>query len=270
MATISSDSRVGQAFTEARRQARPALVGYLTAGHPDPATSVEALSRLSTVVDLLEIGVPFSDPVADGPVIQRSSQLALEAGVGLPRVLDMLAGCALSCPVVLFSYFNPILAYGVDRLQRDAAAAGARAILIVDLPGASDDPAEEVLRQGPLDLVPLVAPTTSAERVALLAGRAQGFLYLVGRLGVTGVSANISGELEATVARVCGVSPVPVAVGFGIGTAEHARRVGSLADGVVVGSALVERLERDGVGGMLGLARELRDSLEGLVTEGNR
>lgn len=267
MATISSDSRVSQAFTRARRQGRPALVGYLTAGHPDPDTSADALKQLSTVADLLEVGVPFSDPVADGPVIQRSSQLALEAGVGLPGVLDMLSNCSLSCPVVLFSYFNPILAYGVERLQADAVAAGASAILITDLPGASDEPAEQTLRDGPLDLVPLVAPTTSDARVAVLAGRAQGFLYLVGRLGVTGVSSTIAGELDATVARVRRVSPVPVAVGFGIGSAEHARRVGALADGVVVGSALVERLERDGVGGMLDLAKELRDSLEGLVAE---
>ncbi len=267
LAITSSNSRVTGAFSQAGDEGRAALVGYLTAGHPDRATSAAALAGISEVVDVLEVGVPFSDPVADGQVIQRSSQIALEGGVGLPQVLELLADLDLACPVVLFSYLNPVLSYGVEPLQRDAREVGVDALLLTDLPGGSDDPAEAVLHSGPLDLVPLVAPNTPDRRVAALALRAQGFLYLVGRLGVTGVRSSLAEDLARTVTRVRRVSPVPVAVGFGIGTPEQARVVGSLADGVVVGSALVDTLERRGVTPMLELASELRRSLDGVAPQ---
>jgi tryptophan synthase alpha chain len=179
----------------------------------------------------------------------------------LPRTLELVQRARLSRPVVIFSYVNPILRYGVERFLQDAASLGIAGLLLTDLPAGSDPAIEQQVQQSPLDLIRLVAPTTRADRLARSVAGAQGFLYLVSRLGVTGASATLSGDLEASIARVRAASSLPIAVGFGISTPEQAARVGRLADGVVVGSALVDRLATDGVTGV----RDLLSSLRGAV-----
>ncbi|HEX5830720.1 MAG TPA: tryptophan synthase subunit alpha, partial [Gemmatimonadaceae bacterium] len=192
---------------------------------------------------VVELGVPFSDPMADGPVIQASSQRALEAGITFDRTLELIGRARLGIPVVLFSYLNPVLAAGRDALDR-AAAAGAHGILVTDLPLGADPEREAWLGDGPLAFVRLVAPTTPPQRMAAIARHGGGFVYLISRLGVTGARATLPPELPATIAQVRAVSPLPVCVGFGISTPEQAAQVRRLADGVVVGSALVAAADR--------------------------
>jgi tryptophan synthase alpha chain len=263
--TTSSDTAhaAGLAATWAalRAEGRPALIPYLTAGHPDLDVSLAALRAAEEHADIIEVGVPFSDPLADGPTIQRSTFEALARGMTLARTLELVARARLARPVVLFSYLNPILRYGVERFLRDAGELGVAGLLLTDLP-VGDDPALEArLGGGSLDLVRLVAPTTPPERLPRMLAGASGFVYLVARLGVTGASAALAEDLPATVARVRAATPLPVAVGFGNSTPEQAARVGALADGVVVGSALVDTLAREGVAGAERLLRALRGAL---------
>lgn len=195
--------------------------------------------------DVIEVGVPFSDPLADGPVIQAASHAAIGKGADLAWTLDVVAGFRTRnpTPVVLFSYLNPILRYGVERFIADAASAGASGVLLSDLPLGADPRLEEAFLASRLDLVRLVAPTTSASRARAIAAAARGFLYYVSRTGVTGESAELAAGLADEVARLRDVATVPVAVGFGISTPDQAAAVARIADGVVVGSALVRLLE---------------------------
>ena len=241
--TTSSDV-IAQRFDRLRREDRRALVFYVTAGHPDFEASVALLQGLEAAgADVIEVGVPFSDPMADGPVIQASSQRALDGGMSLDRTLELISRARLTTPVVLFSYLNPVLAAGHDVLQR-AADAGTHGILITDLPLGADAEREEWLGSGPLDFVRLVAPTTPVTRMREITRHGGGFVYLISRLGVTGARQELPSDLPATVAQVRAVSPLPVCVGFGISTPEQAAAVGRLADGVVVGSALVAAADR--------------------------
>jgi tryptophan synthase alpha chain len=223
--------------------------------------SLDALRVADELADVIEVGVPFSDPLADGPTIQRSTFMALEQGMTLAGTLDLVQQARPSRPVVIFSYLNPILRYGVARFLDDAASLGIAGLLLTDLPSGADPDIEDQVQRSPLDLIRLVAPTTRADRLARSVAGAQGFLYLVSRLGVTGASATLATDLEAAIARVRAASPLPIAVGFGISTADQAARVGRLAEGVVVGSALVDRLATDGVAGV----RDLLTSLRGAV-----
>jgi len=257
-----SDALIAAAWARLRKARRPGLVTYLTAGFPTYEVSREALQVADGLADIIEVGVPFSDPLADGPTIQRSTFAALEQGMTLPRTLELVQHARLSSPVVIFSYVNPILRYGVERFLRDAASLGIAGLLLTDLPAGSDPGIEQQVQQSPLDLIRLVAPTTRADRLARSVAGAQGFLYLISRLGVTGASATLSGDLEASIARVRAASPLPIAVGFGISTPEQAARVGRLADGVVVGSALVDRLATGGVAGIRELLSSLRGALD--------
>jgi tryptophan synthase alpha chain len=259
--TTSSDA-IARRFDRLRTENRRALVCYVTAGHPDFDASVALLQGLEAVgVDVIEVGVPFSDPMADGPVIQASSQRALEGGMTFDRTLELIARARLNTPVVLFSYLNPVLAAGPDVLQR-AADAGAHGILITDLPLGADPGLEGWLGEGPLDFVRLVAPTTPVDRMRSIAQHGGGFVYLISRLGVTGARHDLPPELPATVAQVRAVSPLPVCVGFGISTSEQAAAVGRVADGVVVGSALVAAADRS-VDEAVRFARLLRAGLDG-------
>lgn len=236
----------------------------MTAGHPDPAQSLELLEGLGNHgADLIEIGVPFSDPMADGPVIQASSQKALAAGFTLDRTLDLVARARLSVPVVLFSYLNPILAAGPDVLNR-AASAGAHGILITDLPVGADPATENWLGNGPLAYIRLVAPTTPRERMAEIARNGSGFVYLISRLGVTGASEKVSAELPATVALLRSVTELPICVGFGVSTPEQAATIAQYADGVVVGSALVRAADVD-LAKAFQLVSSLRAGLDSVV-----
>lgn len=257
-----SDSAITRAFTDLRARGGTALVPYLTAGYPDPRASGEALRIADELADVLEVGVPFSDPLADGPTIQRSTFQALQQGMTLAGTLELIERCRLRRPVVVFSYLNPILRYGLARFLDDAQGIGIAGLLLTDLPAGGDPAVELAVQRSPLDLIRLIAPTTRPERLAAAVKGAQGFVYLVARLGVTGASRSLAAGLAESIERVRGATRIPVAVGFGISTAEQARSVARLADGVVVGSALVDALGRDGVAGASRFLRELRAGLD--------
>jgi tryptophan synthase alpha chain len=209
---------------------------------------------------VIEVGVPFSDPLADGPVIQRSSQRALDQGMTLAGTLALVAEAAVAVPVVLFSYLNPLLAAGPDVLER-AARSGVQGVLVTDLPVGADATREAWLGAGPLEFVRLVAPTTPPARMAEIARHGRGFVYLISRLGVTGMQEDVARDLPRTVGALRAVCDLPICVGFGISTAAQAREVGALADGIVVGSALVQAAESS-VDDALALVQELRAALD--------
>lgn len=240
-------SRISDAFMRLRSEGRRGFIPFITAGDPDLETTralVVALARAGASV--IELGVPFSDPVADGPTIQRSSERALRRGVGLSDVLAVIADARreTDVPVVLFGYFNPVLQFGVERFADEAARAGADGVLVTDLvPEESADFNAALARRG-LDQIFLVAPTTSDARLRSIAARASGFVYAVSRAGVTGARTDLSLEAARLVARVREVSDLPVAVGFGISTAAHVAEVWIYADAAVVGSALVAEIEK--------------------------
>jgi tryptophan synthase alpha chain len=244
-----------------RAGGRRALVCYATAGHPDPERSIALWQGLEAAgADVLEVGVPFSDPMADGPVIQASSQAALGHGVTLDVALGLVSRAKLGIPVVLFSYLNPLLAAGPEVLRR-AADAGVHGVLVTDLPVGSDAEREAWLGEGPLAFVRLVAPTTPQERMAEIARHGRGFVYLISRLGVTGMSEQLATDLPETIARLRAVCALPICVGFGVSRPEQARAIGALADGVVVGSAIVRAADTS-VDEAVSLARSLRGALD--------
>lgn len=233
-----------------RRERRAALIAFFTAGYPDRAGSLAALRGAAAAgADIIELGIPFSDPLADGPTIQRASQAALAGGMTAAGALSLVREAGLKAPVVLMTYANPVLAYGADRFVRDATAAGASGILLTDVPAGADPALERAVSGSTLALVRLVAPTTPDTRLALALEGAGGFVYLISRLGVTGVRTDAPPELETQVARVRRATSLPVAVGFGITTPDHVRAAARVADGVVVGSALVAEIERGGAEG---------------------
>lgn len=248
-----------------RAAQRRALVCYVTAGHPDRASSLRLLRELPGAgADVIEVGVPFSDPLADGPVIQASSQRALEQGMTLAGTLALVAEARTTAPVVLFTYLNPLIAAGPDVLER-AREAGVHGILITDLPVGADPEREAWLGGGPLEFVRLVAPTTPATRMAEIARHGRGFVYLISRLGVTGVQEELAADLPASIAALRNVCTLPICVGFGVSRPEHARQIGALADGVIVGSAIV-RAADGSVEEALTLVRSLRAALDGAAT----
>jgi len=214
----------------------------------------------SAGADILEVGVPFSDPLADGAVIQASSQKALDQGVRFDQVLDIISRAKLSIPVVLFSYLNPLIRGGSDALQR-AADAGAHGVLVTDLPLGSDPEREAWFGDSPLDFIRLVAPTTPSARMSQIARTGSGFVYLISRLGVTGEQATLSAELPESAARLRAATSLPLCIGFGIATPEHARAAAALGDGVVVGSAIV-RAADESVDAAVALAASLRRGID--------
>jgi tryptophan synthase alpha chain len=260
LATTSSN-RLDQRFALLRASRKKALVCYATAGHPDRARSIELLRGLEDAgADVLEIGVPFSDPMADGPVIQASSQAALDQGMTLDGVLELVSDAKLGIPVVLFGYLNPFLAAGPDALRR-IADAGCDGILVTDLPVGADAELEARVAASDLDFVRLVAPTTPAERIAEIARHGSGFVYLISRLGVTGMRTDIPNDLQQTVDRVRAATTLPICVGFGVSTGEQAGTVARIADGVVVGSAIVKAAETS-VESAIALTRTLRAGID--------
>jgi tryptophan synthase alpha chain len=253
--------RLSERLASQRAAGRSALVAYLTAGFPDPATSVVLMREVAAAgADVLEVGVPFSDPLADGPIIQRSSQVALAHGVTLARSLELVAEAALDIPVVLFSYLNPVLAAGPAALAT-ASAAGVDGLLVTDLPVGADPDREQWLGSSALEFVRLVAPTTPAARMAEIGRHGRGFVYLISRLGVTGERATLPDDLPSTVARLRQATALPICIGFGISTPAQAQQAARLGDGVVVGSALV-RAAGESVGAAVGLTRALRAALD--------
>ncbi len=210
--------------------------------------------------DVIEIGVPFSDPMADGPIIQASSQKALANGMNFDGVLSIVSRARLGVPVILFTYLNPLLAAGHDALTR-AAESGLHGVLVTDLPLGADPEREQWLGEGPLAFIRLVAPTTPAQRMAEIAQHGSGFVYLISRLGVTGVRDQLPVDLPETVKRLRQATDLPICVGFGVSRPEQARAVAALADGVVVGSAIV-RAADEGVPSAIALASSLRAAMD--------
>lgn len=230
-----------------RRERRAALITFFTAGYPDRAGCLAALRGAAAAgADIIELGIPFSDPLADGPTIQRASQAALSGGMTAAGALALVREAGLKVPVVLMTYANPVLAYGADRFVKDAAAAGAAGVLLTDVPAGADPGLEGAVSRSSLALVRLVAPTTTDSRLSAALQGAGGFVYLISRLGVTGARADAPQDLDAQVARIRKVTSLPIAVGFGISTPDHVRAAARSADGVVVGSALVSEIERAG------------------------
>jgi tryptophan synthase alpha chain len=257
-----SESRLAPAWSAVRTRGRAALIPYLTAGYPSAAASAEALHAADEVCDIIEVGVPFSDPLADGPTIQRSTFEALRQGMTLAGTLQLIDQAQVRRPVVVFSYLNPILRYGVERFLREADALGVAGLLLTDLPAGSDPGVETAIQQSPLDLIRLIAPTTRAERLAQAVAGAEGFVYLVARLGVTGATPSLAAGLADSIALVRRATSLPVAVGFGISTPQQAAAVARLADGVVVGSALVDLLGTGGVAAARRFLEDLRAALD--------
>lgn len=253
-------------FAQAKAEHRAAFLPYFPIGFPTYAESVDAIEAMAREgVDGFEIGMPFSDPLADGPVIQAATQVALENGVTVRACLGAvreLRARGVTQPMLLMGYFNPMLAYGVDAFARDARLAGAQGIIVPDLPVEEAAVVAEACRREGLALVSFLAPTSSDERVAMVAKQATGFIYVVSFTGVTGSRTELPDDLKAFIERVrlnCG--NVPLVLGFGISTPEQARMVGSLMDGFIVGTALV-RVGKEGVEAVRALAGSLRRALE--------
>jgi tryptophan synthase alpha chain len=247
---VAPRDKVSAAIQAAARQGRPALVGFLTAGFPTRLGFKDNLAAVASVCDVVEIGVPFSDPMADGTTIQRASFAALTDGVTLPWILEELASLTErhSAPILLMSYLNPLLKLGLDALPRAAAAAGVAGFIVPDLPFEESGDLKRALELEGLALVQMVTPVTPPDRLAMLCREAQGFVYAVTLTGTTGARKGSSTEVPIEVLeymdRVKRCSSVPVCAGFGIRSREHVARFAGHVDGVVVGSALVEVLER--------------------------
>jgi tryptophan synthase alpha chain len=243
---VTQASRIAARLARRKAEGKPAFVAFLTAGDPSLERTVEAALELDAVgVDVLELGVPFSDPLADGPVIQRSSERALARGITLARVLEAVARIRERCelPLVLFSYLNPLLQRGLARVAADAKAAGVDGVLVTDLPPEEADAWIGAARAAGLDTIFLAAPTSPDARLRLVAQASRGFVYAISRTGVTGERQALSDDARPLVARLRAQSDVPVALGFGISTPEQVGEAARVADAVVVGSALVRFLE---------------------------
>ena len=264
-----SQTRIGRLFERLREQRRPALIAYITAGDPSPDRTAGLIAALERGgADLIELGVPFSDPIADGPVIQRGSDRALKAGTRVATVLEIAADIRKrsEIPLLLFTYMNPIMRYGLETLARDAVARGVDGCLLTDLSVEEAEPYTRAMRSAGLDTVFLAAPTSTPRRLELVARYSTGFVYLVSRTGVTGERANVSATVGPLIAAMRKASNLPLAVGFGISTANQVREVGLLADGVAVGSAFVRLIEQNAASDQLetrleALARELSSGL---------
>ena len=235
-------SRIGDTFAALRREGRPGLITFTTAGDPDLPRSAEILKALDRAgADVLEVGVPFSDPLADGPVIQRATERALAAGSSLRAALSLIEQVrpAVKAPIVVFSYVNPLMRMGIEAFARRAAAAGVDGVLTLDLPIEEAGEFRETLASAGLDTIFLLSPTTTDLRIRKAAELGRGFLYGISRLGVTGARAEVSASAEALVRRIRAHTELPIALGFGISRPEHVAEVAAYADAAVVGSALV-------------------------------
>jgi tryptophan synthase alpha chain len=240
-------NRIRNKFAELKRTSDSGFIPFITAGDPDLGTTELLLIELARAgADIIELGVPFSDPVADGEVIQRASERALRNGVTLSHALDCAAHVRsrIGTPMVLFSYFNPLLQFGEEQLSRAAKAAGIDGVLVTDLIPEEAGSWIERLYQNDLDPIFLVAPTTSDERLAQIAQHARGFIYAISRAGVTGTRDALTRDAEELVCRIRAVSDLPVVVGFGISTNEQVKEVWRFADAAVIGSAIVSEIER--------------------------
>jgi len=242
-------TRIADTFARMRAEKRPGLVTYVTAGDPDLAATIEILRALDGAgADVIELGVPFSDPLADGPVIQRATERALASGTNLRAVLDLVARVRpdIAAPIVIFSYANPILRFGVERFAERAASAGVDGVLALDLPIEEGGGFHDLLSARGLDLIFLLSPTTTDARIKRAAELGSGFLYGISRLGVTGARDRVAAGADAMVRRIRAHTSLPIALGFGISRPEHVAEVTAFADAAVVGSALVSVIAEHG------------------------
>jgi len=264
---MATNARIAAKFCELRARNEAALIPFIVAGDPDFAMTRRMVLELELRgADLIELGVPFSDPMADGPANQRAIVRGLASGTSVPGILSLVADLRkeTQIPIVLFGYFNPYLHYGCERLCRDAADAGIDGILAVDLPPEENAELQRPARQAGIDLIHLLAPTTPIERSRRIARAASGFLYYVAVTGVTGVRSQIAEDLEGKVTELRSVTQVPIGVGFGISTPDQAAKVASFADAVVVGSAISTLIESNvesghvlsAVGGLVGAMKD--------------
>ena len=236
--------RISAALNGAVAAGRVGLVPYLTAGYPDKNTFVDTVKKIATVADVIEVGVPFSDPMADGVTIQRSSRIALEQGVSLRWILAELAAAdSVGTPIVFMSYLNPLLVYGYEALAADCIKAGVCGFIVPDLPLEEGEDFRVALDAHGLALIQLVTPATPDERVARLCAASKGFVYAVMIRGITGGTSELPAEVPAYLDRIKAQVEIPVCAGFGVRRSEQVRDLGQHADGVIVGSALVEQLE---------------------------
>ncbi len=242
-----NEKRIAARFAELKKKGEKALVAFVTAGDPDLEFTARLLPRLAQAgADIIELGMPFSDPMADGPTIQRASERALASGTTLTGLLEMLRSVReqVPVPVVMMGYSNPVHSYGWQRFAKDALAAGLDGLLLVDLPPEEAGELRAAARASGLDLIMLLAPTSDAARIKKVSRSGSGFIYYVTVTGVTGARQSVSSSLDTELANLCSQVKLPVVAGFGISTPEQARQVAGLADGVVVGSAIMRLFEQ--------------------------
>ena len=261
--------RIEKTFAALKRKGEKALVAYITAGYPDLETTRALIPALAKAgVDILEVGVPFSDPTADGPVIQAASQAALESGTTLPLVLDLVGELrgTVEIPLVLFSYYNPIFSMGSGPFARRAADAGVDGVLVVDLPAEEAGELRRETDPAGIDFISLVAPTTGGDRIRKVVKVASGFIYYISVTGVTGTRGPELEETRKNVGAIRTLTKLPVVVGFGVSTPEQARQIGNAADGVVVGSAFVKLIgEHVGQPALIGSVEAYAASLKAVL-----
>jgi len=264
---VFMSNRIVQVFDQLRSGGSTAFVAYVTGGDPDMPRSLEIVQALERAgVDIIELGVPFSDPLADGVVNQMAAQRALDAGASLAGILDLVRDIRRTgsqTPIVLFTYLNPVYVYGFPRFHHDAAAAGVDGVLFLDLPPDETQWNPELKESSELCHIRLIAPTTPDERIQAIAQTSEGFIYYVCRAGVTGAKSDLADNIAGQVAKIKQHSTLPVAVGFGISTPEQARSVAAVADGVVVGSAIVSCVEKNA--DQKNLAKEVEALVKALV-----
>lgn len=259
---------IGERFHHLQQQGRKALIPFITAGDPDLATTRQALCALDEAgADLIELGIPYADPLADGPVIQAASTRALRSGAQLPAILEMLSTLSLQAPVILFSYYNPIYQLGIPTFMQEVRAAGGSGVVIPDLPLEESPGIRQQAQAQGLDLISLVAPTSSPERMQAIAAQSSGFIYLVSTTGVTGQRQALGSRIPMLLQTLRQYTTLPIGVGFGISNPEQAQQVAAWgADGVIVGSACVQHLADGGVEGLRHFCRALRQGLDSRVS----
>jgi tryptophan synthase alpha chain len=265
----AGDGRIAATFADLRRRGEAALVPFIVAGDPDlDATRDLVRAAAEAGADLIELGVPFSDPTADGPVIQRAGVRALTRGTSLRQILEMVAELRrgdVATPIILFGYYNPIFHYGPARLAADAARAGVDALLVVDLPPEEADELWQPARAAGLDMIFLLAPTSDQGRIRAVMRKASGFVYFVSMTGITGTQAIDAADVRSLVENLRGSCALPIGVGFGISSPEQAAAVAEYADAVIVGTAIVRLIESEGasenlVGSVAAFVRSLKDA----------
>lgn len=261
---MSGLNRISEAFERAQTSQTAALMPYFTLGYPNREASIDAIEAIAEHSDLLELGVPFSDPIADGPTVQRSTQISLDAGTTMKGCLDMvreLRRRGVDTPAMLMGYYNPILAYGMEKFIADAKEAGVDGFIVPDLPPEESAELDALAVENDLAYIYFLAPTSNEERIKTVTERAKGFIYMVSVAGVTGARTQVREGLDEFVSRVREQADAPVAVGFGISSPDQASNVGAFADGVIVGSALLNAHDADGESGAADFVSSLKDAL---------